>query len=193
MRKIILAILGILAITGAILLGNYLVEKNKKPKPKFKRQVKTVFVENVENKEIPIILSASGSLLAKNKIDLFSEVQGILKPSKKAFKAGTSFYKGETLLSLNSDEFYASLQSQKSNLYNLITAVMPDLRLDYPNNFKKWENYLENFNIKRLMNIVKYRLTAISFYQTSCVYSVYLKLVQSFLKTLSSERELQIS
>ena len=72
MRKIILAILGILAITGAILLGNYLVEKNKKPKPKFKRQVKTVFVENVENKEIPIILSASGSLLAKNKIDLFS-------------------------------------------------------------------------------------------------------------------------
>jgi membrane fusion protein (multidrug efflux system) len=150
MRKIILAILGILAITGAILLGNYLVEKNKKPKPKFKRQVKTVFVENVENKEIPIILSASGSLLAKNKIDLFSEVQGILKPSKKAFKAGTSFYKGETLLSLNSDEFYASLQSQKSNLYNLITAVMPDLRLDYPNNFKKWENYLENFNINKI-------------------------------------------
>jgi membrane fusion protein (multidrug efflux system) len=128
MRKIILAILGILAITGAILLGNYLVEKNKKPKPKFKRQVKTVFVENVENKEIPIILSASGSLLAKNKIDLFSEVQGILKPSKKAFKAGTSFYKGETLLSLNSDEFYASLQSQKSNLYNFnINKIAPEL------------------------------------------------------------------
>ena len=82
MRKIILAILGILAITGAILLGNYLVEKNKKPKPKFKRQVKTVFVENVENKEIPIILSASGSLLAKNKIDFKypSYVQDILGP-----------------------------------------------------------------------------------------------------------------
>ena len=39
----------------------------------------------------------------------------------------TSFYKNETLLSINSDEFYASLQSQKSNLYNLINDVRNDL------------------------------------------------------------------
>lgn len=149
MRKIILAILGVLAIFAALFFGNRLVEKNKRPKPKFKKQIKTVFVEKVVNKEIPIILSASGNLVAKNKIDLFSEVQGVLKPSKKAFKAGTNFYRGETLLSVNSDEFYASLQSQKSNLNNLITAILPDLRLDYPLQFKKWENYLKAFNMNK--------------------------------------------
>ena len=147
MRKIILAMLGILVIASAVFLGNYLVEKNQKPKPKFKKQIKTVFVNKVQNKEIPIILYASGGLIAKNKIELFSEVQGILKPSRKAFKPGTHFDKGETLLSINSDEFYASLQAQKSSLYNLITAIIPDLRLDYPNDFKKWESYLRNFNI----------------------------------------------
>ncbi|QTD36618.1 HlyD family efflux transporter periplasmic adaptor subunit [Polaribacter batillariae] len=149
MRKIILAILGILAIVGAVLLGNYIVEKNQKPKPKFKKQVKTVFVQEVVNKEVPIILTASGNLTAKNKIDIFSEVQGIFKSSKKPFKAGTRYYKGETLLSINSDEFYASLQSQKSGLYNLLTAIMPDIRLDYPNEFKKWENYLKSFDINK--------------------------------------------
>ncbi|WP_397445083.1 efflux RND transporter periplasmic adaptor subunit [Polaribacter sp. R77954] len=149
MRKIILAALGIAAIVGAIFLGNYLIEKNQKPKPTFKKQIKTVFVKNVENKLIPIVLSASGNLTAKNKIEIYSEVSGVLKPSKKLFKAGSNYYKGETLLSLNNDEFYASIQSQKSNLYNLITSVLPDLRLDYPSEFPKWEKYLQGFDLNK--------------------------------------------
>ncbi|PQJ69037.1 efflux RND transporter periplasmic adaptor subunit [Polaribacter butkevichii] len=149
MRKTILAILGLLTIVGAIFLGKYLVDKNQKPKPKFKKQIKTVFVENVENKEIPIVLTASGNLTAKNKIEIFSEVSGILKPSNKLFKAGTNYSKGTTLLSINSDEFYASLQSQKSNLNNLITAILPDLRLDYPVAFTKWETYVKGFDMNK--------------------------------------------
>ena len=152
MRNFILSILGIAFIAGAIFLGKYFIDKNQKPRPKYKKTIKTVFVETVENKDIPIILSASGSLLAKNKIELFSEVQGILKTSKKAFKEGTNFYKGETLLSINSDEFYAGLQSQKSNLYNLITAIMPDVKLDYPKAFKKWEGYLNAFEMNKTVS-----------------------------------------
>ena len=154
MRRIILAILGVLVVVAAVFFGNQLVEKNQKPKPNFKKQIKTVFVENVQNSDIPIILSASGNLIAKNRIELFSEVQGVLKPAVKAFKAGTSFYKNETLLSINSDEFYASLQSQKSNLYNLITAVLPDLRLDYPVEFKTWERYLQRFDMNKSVPIL---------------------------------------
>jgi multidrug efflux pump subunit AcrA (membrane-fusion protein) len=149
MRKIILAILGVLLIAGAIFLGNYFIDNNQKPRPKFKKSVKTVFVKTVENKEIPVIISASGNLVAKNKIDIFSEVQGVLNTSSKAFKPGTEYYRGQVLLSINSDEFYASLQSQKSNLYNLITAVLPDLRLDYPEEFKTWEAYLKGFDMNK--------------------------------------------
>jgi membrane fusion protein, multidrug efflux system len=147
MRKIILAILGVGLIAGAMYVGNILVEKNQKAKPKYAQQIKTVFVETVENKEIPIVLSASGNLVAKNKISLFSEVQGVLNTSKKPFKAGTYFAKGETLLSINSDEFFASLQSQKSNLQNLVMAILPDLRLDFPNDFLKWERFLQGFDM----------------------------------------------
>ena len=149
MRKIILAILGVIVVAAAVFFGNQLVEKNRKPKPKFKKQIKTVFVEKVQNADIPIILSASGNLMAKNRIELFSEVQGVLMPAFKSFKAGTNFNKNETLLSINSDEFYATLQSQKSKLYNLITAVLPDLRLDYPLEFKSWERYLKSFKITK--------------------------------------------
>lgn len=149
MRNLILGIIGVLAVALAIFAGKYVIDHNQKPKPKFAKTIKTVFVENVENKDIPVVLSATGNLVAKNKIELFSEVQGVLNTSNKPFKPGTVYSKGETLLSLNSDEFYASLQSQKSNLNNLITAIMPDLRLDHPEEFSKWDAYLKGFNINK--------------------------------------------
>lgn len=149
MRKIILAVLGVLFIFGAIFLGKYFIDRNQKPKPKFAKKVNSVFVETVENKSVPIVLNANGNLVAKNKIDLFSEVQGLLKVSSKEFKPGVKYAKGEILLGVNSDEFKASLQSQKSNLFNLITSILPDIRLDYPSEFKKWENYLKEFDITK--------------------------------------------
>ena len=149
MRKIILSILGVLLIIGAVLLANYFIKNKDKPKPKFDKIVKTVFIDTVKNKEIPIIISASGNLTAKNKIELYSEVQGILRASTTDFKAGTKYSRGQTLLSIKSDEFYASLQSQKSSLYNLITSIMPDIRLDYPEQFEKWQSYLQNFDLNK--------------------------------------------
>lgn len=152
MRKVILAILGVAFIAGAVLLGNYFIDKNQKPRPTFKKSVKTVFVKEVMNKEVPIILTANGNLQAKNKIDVFSEVQGVLNAGYKAFKPGTKYNKGEILLSINSDEFNASLKSQKSNLFNLITSILPDIRLDYTSEFKKWEAYLQNFDINKTIS-----------------------------------------
>ncbi|NNK82038.1 MAG: efflux RND transporter periplasmic adaptor subunit [Flavobacteriaceae bacterium] len=147
MRKIVSIALGVLLLVGALFIAKYLIDNKKKPKPQFDKIVKTVFVEEVENKDIPIVITTSGNLTAKNKIDLFSEVQGLLKPSSKEFKAGTIYSKGENLISINSDEFYANLTSQKSNFYNSLTSIMPDIRLDYPDEFQKWQTYLNSVDI----------------------------------------------
>ena len=83
MRKILSIILGVLLLAGAVLIAKYLIDNKKKPKPKFEKIIKTVFVEKVENKTIPIVITTSGNLIAKHKIELFAEVQGVLKPSNK--------------------------------------------------------------------------------------------------------------
>ena len=142
-------VLGILLLIGAFLLAQYFIKNKNKPKPTYDKIVKTVFVDTVKNKEIPIIITASGNLTAKSKIELFSEVQGVLQPSRKEFKTGTNYSKGEILLSINRDEFYASLQSQKSNLYNILTSIMPYIRLDYASKYEKWQQYLTNFDINK--------------------------------------------
>jgi len=149
MRKIISIALGVLLLVGAFFVAKYLIDNKKRPKPKFDKIVKTVFVEEVNNREIPIIITTSGNLVAKHKIDLYAEVQGVLKASSKEFKAGTMYNRGESILKINSDEFYANLQSQKSNFYNSITSIMPDIRLDYPDDYQKWQTYLNNFDINK--------------------------------------------
>lgn len=149
MRKITSIILGIVLLIAAVGIAIYLKENKTKPKPKYDKIVKTVFVKPVHNTEVPIVITTSGNVTAKNKIELYSEVQGVLQPSNSEFKAGTTYNRGATVLHINSDEFYANLQSQKSNFYNSITAIMPDIRLDYPNEYQKWNTYLQQFDINK--------------------------------------------
>ena len=154
MRKIISISLGILVIVLAVYSYYTMVNNNKKEKRKAPKIIKTVFVETVQNKDVPIIITANGNLVAKNKIELFSEVQGILKPLLKDFKAGTTYRKGEVILKINSEEHYANLQAQKSNLFNSITSIMPDIRLDYPEEYDKWQKYLESFDFNKTTPIL---------------------------------------
>ena len=63
------------------------------------------------------------------------------------FKPGVNYRKGQLLIKINSDEFYSTLQSQKSQLYNQIVAIMPDLRLDYPESFPQWDAYVRDFDL----------------------------------------------
>ncbi|MCK0131128.1 HlyD family efflux transporter periplasmic adaptor subunit [Flavobacteriaceae bacterium F08102] len=149
MRKNILIALGLLLLTMASFTFYYLVKNKNQPKPTFEKVVKSVFIDTVFNSEIPIVITTSGNLRAKNKIELYAEVQGLLKQSTIDFKAGSAYRKGQVLLSINSDEFYASLQAQKSDLYNLLTSIMPDIRLDFPNQFQKWESYLHRFDLAK--------------------------------------------
>ncbi|UOB18683.1 efflux RND transporter periplasmic adaptor subunit [Abyssalbus ytuae] len=149
MRNVILSVLGGALILGSIFLGKYIIDSKKKPQVVIPKLVKTVFVDTVNNGNVAIVIETNGNLTAKNRIELYSEVQGIFRRGSKPFKPGQNFSKGQTLLRIDASEYYASVQSQKSNLYNLIAATMPDLRLDFPDIYNKWQTYLNNFDINK--------------------------------------------
>ncbi|MGS2725048.1 efflux RND transporter periplasmic adaptor subunit [Psychroserpens sp. BH13MA-6] len=149
MRKFLLFAIGVLIITAASIGAYIIIKNNNKPKPKIEKVIKTVFAQTVQNSTVPITIPANGNLVAKNRLELFSEVQGIFQGSSQTFKAGQSYTKGQALIRINSSEYYASVQSAKSELYNLITSLMPDLRLDYPEAYPAWETYLNNFDMSQ--------------------------------------------
>ena len=149
MRKYISIALGILLVIASVFVVKTMIANNKKPERKAKKIVKTVFIDLVENKDIPITIKANGNLVAKNKIVIFSEVQGVLHTTAKEFKPGNTYKKGEVILKINNEEHYANLQAQKSELYNTITSIMPDIRLDYPDEYEKWQAYLISFDFDK--------------------------------------------
>ena len=149
MRQYISIILGILLIAGAVMGYKKLADSKKDKKRPVQKIVKLVQTQEVTNTTIPLVITTSGTLKAKDKIDLFTEVQGILIKGSKDFKAGTYFSKGETILRINSEEFSANLRSQKSNFYSVLTGMMPDLQLDFPEVYPKWQAYLTNFDMQK--------------------------------------------
>lgn len=149
MRKIIFTGLGILLVVVSIFLSKVIIDSKKTFKPKSEKVVKTVFTEVVENSTIPIVVTANGNLTAKQRVELYAEVQGVFKKGSKLFKEGQAFRQGESIINIDAAEYSASVQSAKSNLFNQLTAVMPDLRLDYPDIYPKWQNYLTNFDMSK--------------------------------------------
>lgn len=149
MRKIIIVLSGVAILIGGIYIKNLLVSGKKAPRQKVSKIKKTAFVQTVQNEMIPIQISANGNLVAKNKVQLYSEVQGVLEYTGKEFRPGVKYKKGQTILRINSEEHFTNLQAQKSNLQNLIAAILPDIRLDYPESFESWVNYLKAFDIHK--------------------------------------------
>ncbi|MEA1785509.1 HlyD family efflux transporter periplasmic adaptor subunit [Arenibacter sp. GZD96] len=148
-RKIVLTVLGIVLILISIYAAKVIVDNKKTPRPRPERVVKLVFANTVQNGTVPIVVKANGNVLAKRRVELFSEVQGVFKRGTKLFRTGQQYNAGETIIRIDAAEYAASVQSAKSNLYNLITTLMPDLRLDYPEIYPKWQAYLTSFDLQK--------------------------------------------
>lgn len=148
LRKIILAVLGIIMIAGAVMVAKNTLANKKQRKPKPAQKIVTgVYIDHVENGNTPITITTSGNLTAKNRLELFAEVQGIFIRSSRPFKPGTWFKKGETLLELDKKEEIIGLKAQKSSFYNQLVLLIPDLKLDYPDAVGKWEEYVRQYDV----------------------------------------------
>ncbi|MEZ4918541.1 MAG: efflux RND transporter periplasmic adaptor subunit [Saprospiraceae bacterium] len=148
MRQIIISAIGILILVGAIFISRSMANYNRPEAAKENRDKPTVFTQKVENKNIPINVTAGGNLAALNRVEIYAEVQGIFEESAHRFDPGTNYSKGSVLLRLNSDEHRANLRAQKSSLYNQLVTLLPDLRFDYADAFPKWEKYVMGFDVE---------------------------------------------
>lgn len=140
-------VLGLVLLVVAYLVATRLTEE--KPAPPRKEEARSkpavqTFSATVE--EVATSLDVQGELVAFDKIDIFSEVTGALVSTSRPFKVGTYFPKGSVLIKVDNSEARLALLAQKSSLLNAITQLMPDLKVDYPESFAHWEQYLDNFD-----------------------------------------------
>lgn len=107
-----------------------------------------VYSNTIENETISSQVVISGKVIARQKIDLFSEVTGKLEKAGKEFREGVRFGKNELMLTLDDTEAQLELKASKSQFYSSLIALLPDLKNDYVDNFSAWEQYVNDFTIE---------------------------------------------
>ncbi|MFA5418263.1 MAG: HlyD family efflux transporter periplasmic adaptor subunit [Bacteroidales bacterium] len=142
-------ITALVVILVGVVAFMYISSLKQPPKQGIKPAVVIAPYFTVKNSSIPLTVTGSGQVRAKNRIDLYAEVNGMLLPQKNDFRTGMEFNKGATLISIENSEQTANLFAQRSEYQNLITALLPDIKLEFPTETEKWKQYLNNIEIEK--------------------------------------------
>lgn len=146
-NNIVSVVAAIVVLAAGFAISNKMRGAKAAPpsKPVVKKE-RTVDTMLVRNSSIPTKLEIQGTLAAYDKISIFSEVSGVLLDTERPFKVGSTFPKGAVIARIDQEEARLTLLSQKSTLLNAVTQLMPDLKIDYPESFRQWKIYLDQFD-----------------------------------------------
>lgn len=146
-----LSIVGaVLVIVAAIGGQNYLASKKQDaPRKDPIINIKQAATMPAQLASIATTLDVEGQLSAFDKVEIYSEIGGMVESSGRTFKVGTYFPKGSALLKVDDSEARLALLAQKSTLLNAIAQAMPDLKIDYTESFPAWEAYLNAFDVEQ--------------------------------------------
>ena len=147
-RKITI-IVGIAIFAIAIVLFNILSSGPAEDEQPFANGITAVGVPVIEANptEITSEIFFTGRVIPKDKLELFAEVTGTLSQGAKPFKAGTSFKRGEVLMKIDDREQKQAVLNQKSQFQSLLTQILADINIDYPNEYEAWSSYLSEMDI----------------------------------------------
>ncbi len=142
-RKIILALLAFFAIV--IIVGFLWFNRDVETKGDLKQTYRSVRVNSVKLKKNKAEVYFTGKLLAKNRIDIYTEVGGVLLNDD--FREGNVFNRGNVIAQLNSTEFETTLKAQKTQLITQVSLIMGDLKIDFSKEYSKWELFLNQIDV----------------------------------------------
>ena len=108
--------------------------------------IKTVNAIKIINSDIHSEIKSSGRVVSLNNITITSEVGGKINGNF-SIKKGTNFKKGDVLFKIKNTEIKLLVEAKKSNFMNLISNNLADIKLDYPQDYIKWDNFFNSISL----------------------------------------------
>ncbi len=158
-RIIIVAVSIVVIIGSGFLIKNFFASQKELPKERTKPEtINYVTVEPVRYREMETQIEAFGRLASSQTVNLVAEVGGKLLNGSVPLKTGSDFRQGQVLARIYNAEARLNLQSRKSDFLNLVASILPDLKLDFPENYENWKNYFDTFDLNQpLTEIPKFK------------------------------------
>lgn len=110
------------------------------------RSDRVVQVNTFGTGSFPTEIRITGRVASVDRVDLFSEVQGVLLSGDRPFRTGNRFQKGDVLVRLDNTEAALELASLRSRFQSALSAMLPEIRLDYPDRFEIWATHVQEIN-----------------------------------------------
>lgn len=137
---------GLAVLVIAFLVKNFLAASAEEKAPIKRSRGSLVVYQEIKAGSVGISIPIDGPVQAFNKIELFSEVSGVVHRSSSKFKAGQAYAEGEVLLDLDDSEAKSAYRSARSNFVSLIGQVLPDIKLDYTERYDSYYRYLQSLS-----------------------------------------------
>ena len=142
--KFFYGLIGVLLVAMAIGVSGFLIKSKPEPKKdESKHNVVYVKTDEVKFTDIKADMTYRGRVTAYDNVSLAAEVTGRIMKGDVRFKAGESFKKGDVIVHIYSDDIQASLKSGKSSFLQTLSTILPDLKVDYPEEFEKWNRFFK--------------------------------------------------
>ena len=106
-----------------------------------------VKAQKVEYKENTAHIVEMGRLASQQTVDLSAEVQGQIFSGVVTLREGSQFKKGDLLISIFDEEAKNNLKASKSRFMNGIAGILPDIKIDFPESYNKYESFFNSIRI----------------------------------------------
>ncbi|MBU0985383.1 MAG: efflux RND transporter periplasmic adaptor subunit [candidate division Zixibacteria bacterium] len=132
---VVIVVAGFLAMVGLISL------KSTPEKRAAVVQPKSVETKIVSMSEIMTTVTAYGRVSSAQPVELYSEVVGVLEPGDVPFRPAQSFSRGDLLIKVDNRQATLDLNSKKSDLLTALATVLPEIKVDFPDEYRVWQEY----------------------------------------------------
>ncbi len=131
-----------IVITGRLIMSKPVPQKNEQAK-----NLLNVKAQKAENQDYDSNIKYRGRISSYENISLSAEVNGKIMQGDVPFKTGQNFNENDLLIRIYNDDVKASLMSGKSSFLRTISGILPDINIDFPDEYEKWRSFFNSVKV----------------------------------------------
>ncbi len=129
-------------ITGRLIMSKPVPQKNEQAK-----NLINVKAQIAKNQNYDSDIKYRGRISSYENISLSAEVSGKIIQGDVPFKTGQKFKENDLLIHIYNDDMKASLMSGKSSFLRTLSGILPDINVDFPDEYNKWRKFFNSVQV----------------------------------------------
>ena len=138
----------VVVVTFSFQVMRYFISLREQPQKRPPQQIiRAVHTRPVAYGEVHSPLDGDGRVVSTHNVVVSTEVRGTMLDGDIPFKEGQRFNRGDVLIRIFDGNAINALRSRKSGFLQEIAAILPDMKIDFPDRFDTWTAFFRRVDI----------------------------------------------